>query len=187
MRVHLEKLSAAWFRQDFPALRAKYPTGNIRREMVAKEVVMLSRTDTNSTNPPESETQVTSNVDGLQLESRSAEVACPNQCGELHFGQLLGVKVVGCPVCRGMLVESVAFGHLVEVLRADYRGADSLPTPLDPQQLEIERRCPACYEPLEVHPYFGPGAVVIDSCIACNLIWLDASELTRITRAPGKR
>jgi Zn-finger nucleic acid-binding protein len=39
---------------------------------------------------------------------------------------------------------------------------------------------------MDVHPYYGPGNVVIDSCSACDLIWLDHGELTQITDAPGR-
>jgi hypothetical protein len=39
---------------------------------------------------------------------------------------------------------------------------------------------------MEVHPYYGPGNVVIDSCSACDLIWLDHGELKQISDAPGR-
>jgi Zn-finger nucleic acid-binding protein len=34
-------------------------------------------------------------------------------------------------------------------------------------------------------PYSGPGNVVIDSCAACDLIWLDFGEMRQIVDAPG--
>jgi Zn-finger nucleic acid-binding protein len=39
---------------------------------------------------------------------------------------------------------------------------------------------------MDVHPYYGPGNIVIDSCSACDLIWLDHGELQQITDAPGR-
>lgn len=39
---------------------------------------------------------------------------------------------------------------------------------------------------MDVHPYYGPGNVAIDSCSACNLVWLDFGELRQITHAPGQ-
>jgi Zn-finger nucleic acid-binding protein len=39
---------------------------------------------------------------------------------------------------------------------------------------------------LETHPYYGPGNVVIDSCAACDVIWLDFGELKQIVDAPGR-
>jgi Zn-finger nucleic acid-binding protein len=40
---------------------------------------------------------------------------------------------------------------------------------------------------MDVHPYYGPGSQVIDSCPHCRLVWLDAGELAAIERAPGRR
>jgi Zn-finger nucleic acid-binding protein len=37
-----------------------------------------------------------------------------------------------------------------------------------------------------VHPYYGPGNVVIDTCSRCDLIWLDFGELKQIADAPGR-
>ena len=39
---------------------------------------------------------------------------------------------------------------------------------------------------MDVHPYYGPGNVVIDSCRRCDVIWLDFGELEQITRAGGR-
>jgi Zn-finger nucleic acid-binding protein len=32
----------------------------------------------------------------------------------------------------------------------------------------------------------GPGNIIIDMCVACNLIWLDYGELIKVVEAPGK-
>ena len=39
---------------------------------------------------------------------------------------------------------------------------------------------------MATHPYYGPGNVVLDSCGACDLVWLDFGELKQIVDAPGK-
>lgn len=39
---------------------------------------------------------------------------------------------------------------------------------------------------MDVHPYYGPGNIVIDTCSRCNVIWLDCGELQQIADAPGK-
>jgi len=36
------------------------------------------------------------------------------------------------------------------------------------------------------YPYGGPGAVTIDACDTCNVVWLDYRELTQIVDAPGR-
>jgi Zn-finger nucleic acid-binding protein len=40
---------------------------------------------------------------------------------------------------------------------------------------------------MEAHHYCGPGNIVIDTCMHCNLAWLDHGELSKITRSPGRR
>jgi Zn-finger nucleic acid-binding protein len=39
---------------------------------------------------------------------------------------------------------------------------------------------------MATHPYYGPGNVVIDTCTACDLVWLDFGELAQIVDAPGR-
>ncbi len=36
---------------------------------------------------------------------------------------------------------------------------------------------------MDVHPYYGPGNIVIDTCADCGLMWLDHGELTRVEQA----
>jgi hypothetical protein len=38
---------------------------------------------------------------------------------------------------------------------------------------------------MDVHPYYGPGNVVVDTCRKCDLVWLDFGELQQIGDAPG--
>jgi Zn-finger nucleic acid-binding protein len=40
---------------------------------------------------------------------------------------------------------------------------------------------------MEVHPYYGPGNIVVDSCVDCGFIWLDHGELTRVEQASSGR
>jgi Zn-finger nucleic acid-binding protein len=39
---------------------------------------------------------------------------------------------------------------------------------------------------MDVHPYYGPGNVVIDTCSGCDMVWLDHGELKQIADAPGQ-
>ena len=36
------------------------------------------------------------------------------------------------------------------------------------------------------YPYGGPGAIAIDACDDCNVVWLDYRELNQIVDAPGR-
>lgn len=116
-----------------------------------------------------------------------ATIECPQGHGRLILGTLDGRRVLFCEACRGILVPSDDFAWLVQLRRGAHRGPDDKPHPLEPEQLEQEVHCPACEAAMEVHPYYGPGNVVIDSCRRCRLVWLDCGELARIERAPGRR
>jgi Zn-finger nucleic acid-binding protein len=78
------------------------------------------------------------------------------------------------------------FADAVTRRRARAAGAPVTPSPLDPRELDTRMPCPSCGERMDVHPYYGPGNVVIDSCSRCDLIWLDFGELAQITDAPGR-
>ena len=91
-----------------------------------------------------------------------------------------------CPRCRGLLVSRVAFRETIERRRARAGGPASAPQPLKRDQLERRITCPQCGLLMNVHPYYGPGNIVIDSCDICNLIWLDYGELACAVDAPGR-
>ena len=38
---------------------------------------------------------------------------------------------------------------------------------------------------MEVHPYYGPGNIIIDSCQECQYVWLDHGELRTVERSEG--
>ena len=78
------------------------------------------------------------------------------------------------------MVDNATFGSLVKALRDQYTGVDDNPKPIDPNQLDETQNCPACFQKMEAHPYYGPGSVVIDSCIDCKLAWLDHGELVAL-------
>lgn len=91
-----------------------------------------------------------------------------------------------CQRCRGVLLERHSFADLVRHRRAWAPGAPFHPPPLDQRELQRVVTCPSCRRKMDVHPYYGPGNVVIDSCGACDLIWLDFGELKQIVDAPGR-
>jgi Zn-finger nucleic acid-binding protein len=123
----------------------------------------------------------------LVLSDRSAEIDCPRCAGAMVFGELFRTKVVACNHCKGMLIQCEAFGGMVQSLRAGYEGNDDPPRPMDRQQLDVQIHCPGCGSNMEVHPYAGPGNIVIDSCLQCQWVWLDDRELLRVMRGPGSR
>jgi len=119
---------------------------------------------------------------------RMTEFRCP-VCEEqnLGVGTISGFQVCYCHGCRGFVLPQKDFQDLVNVLRATYPGPEDRPVPIDQMELHQKRNCPACVQPMETHPYYGPGNAVIDSCRFCGLVWLDQTELVTIQKAPGRR
>jgi len=121
------------------------------------------------------------------LTARPAHIACPRCRKVLVIGDLSGCQFAGCPDCKGMLFQKEVFANLIRHLRSMSSADPFPPTPMNASELAVRRLCPTCGEALETHSYAGPGNAVIDSCFPCAIVWLDATELNRLVRAPGKR
>ena len=127
-------------------------------------------------------------LDGIRvLERPAAARACP-QCGAPLAKALLddSFPVEHCEQCRGLLIARSAFAEAIPRRRARESGPPASPIPLDARELKRVIACPACRAEMDVHPYYGPGNVVIDTCSGCDLIWLDGGELRQITEAGGR-
>ena len=124
-------------------------------------------------------------VDGILPSAESTGIAC--SCGgTLHKAYDRELPLLMCSDCGGLLVAKDVLRELVELRRSAYTGADRMPG--EPgEEPDRGRPCPLCCHTMEVHPYYGPGRVVVDDCEACRVLWLDAGELTRIEQAPGSR
>lgn len=123
--------------------------------------------------------------DGLVSFDAPGESDCP-RCGlPLRAGQIEARSVSHCSTCRGVLCTHESFAHFMKLRRAARSTPDETPRPLDRAELNHATACPRCARQMETHPYGGPGAVVIDTCAACGLIWFDSGELRAIERAPG--
>ena len=96
-----------------------------------------------------------------------------------------GDHVLHCAHCRGVLLARAAFVQVIERRRASAKGPGKIPTPVDRRELDRVVTCPQCQNRMDVHPYYGPGNVVIDTCPRCDAVWLDSGELGQITDAPG--
>jgi Zn-finger nucleic acid-binding protein len=116
-----------------------------------------------------------------------SERQCPACESQLERAAVDKTPVEGCPECHGLLFADEAFALVVRERRANYRGADVMPTPLDVNRLAGQVPCPACDRPMERHCYGGPGNQILDTCSPCGLVWLDSGELTNIEAAVGRR
>ena len=90
-----------------------------------------------------------------------------------------------CTTCRGALLPRPAFAMVTNKRRAWATTPPSEPVPLDRRELHRTLACPKCRGRFETYPHLGPGNVVIDNCVRCDLIWLDFGELRQIENAPG--
>lgn len=125
-------------------------------------------------------------VDGLEPTNAVTDWPCP-LCAQSLAGALLdGREVSFCHSCEGLLVPRSDFVDIVRMRRAGAERVDDA-APFDPHELHRSIACPRCARKMETHPFYGPGNVVIDSCSACGLLWLDAGELKIIETSPGRR
>lgn len=115
------------------------------------------------------------------------EIRCPHCQIPLHI-VTLDDRFQGyhCQNCRGFLFEMTAFRDAVGTRRALAETPPETPRPLNRSELERTIDCPSCSQVMSTHPYLGPGAIVIDTCSQCSLIWLDPGELSQVVNAPGK-
>jgi len=129
----------------------------------------------------------TPEIDGIRVLETSAHApSCPRCSKKLATAQLDGAHPVhSCTTCRGVLLPRDTFAHVVYTRRTWATNQPVPPLPLDRRELERVIKCPLCSRRMEVHPYYGPGNVVIDTCSGCDLVWLDVGELKQIADAPG--
>ena len=126
------------------------------------------------------------NIDRIIPDETQISAQCPVcECG-LSTGRIEELPVLFCDGCYGILMRNDAFGTVIRERRSRRNpGSFRISEPLDPTEYERNIHCPSCHRQMEVHPYYGPGNTVIDSCSACQFIWLDHAELSSIERAAG--
>jgi Zn-finger nucleic acid-binding protein len=129
----------------------------------------------------------TPETDGIRVLETSADAPpCPRCSTKLATAQLDDAHPLHCCTrCRGILLPRATFAHVVYTRRTWATNQPAPPLPLNRRELERVISCPLCLKRMDVHPYYGPGNVIIDSCTACDLVWLDVGELKQIADAPG--
>ena len=90
-----------------------------------------------------------------------------------------------CQRCKGILMAREAFATTLVARRRAAGRPTVIPPLADRSDLERRIACPQCGSEMLTDWYYGPGNIVIDTCPACDLIWLDAGELNRAIDAPG--
>lgn len=123
-------------------------------------------------------------VDGVRVLDEDAELDCPVCHRPLKEASIEGNRALHCTACKGVLANRGAFTFILQSRRHRARNLHPAPPrPLNPEDLERVVSCPSCGQRMDTHPYYGPGAVVIDTCGRCALIWLDRGEIDTIVSA----
>lgn len=128
----------------------------------------------------------TPETDGVRVLDRSGTLPCPVCSATLAKALLDDVHPIHyCEHCRGVLLPRSVFVDTTTARRAFASTPAVAPGRLDERELQRHLRCPRCRQQMDVHPYYGPGNIVMDTCSHCDAIWLDFGELKQIVDAPG--
>ncbi len=143
-------------------------------------------TETESGEPTDNETTGPTSEDGVVALGETIGSCCP-VCDEqpLAKGHIEKRPALFCEKCLGVLISNANFTEVLGKRRSGRMRSDADVDPEPINQDEYNRRiqCPNCSCRMDVHPYYGPGNVVIDSCCRCFLIWFDHGEISKIERA----
>jgi Zn-finger nucleic acid-binding protein len=124
--------------------------------------------------------------DGVAVVGGDSVLACPVCAEALTAAAIDGCEVNYCRRCRGFLATNASFGRVVQLKRAKQPPAPPIALPFAQEELKRRVACPRCHKPMDTHPYHAGGNAVIDTCDRCQLVWLDAGELTVIGNYQGR-
>ena len=122
-------------------------------------------------------------ADGVMIIADS-KFDCPLCKAKLADAALESIPLLYCRDCHGMLIGMDDLGPLVSSLRAHRDRPATYVAPRSQKDADRILHCPRCGASLDCHPYGGGGNVNVDSCEACETIWLDSGELRKIVAAP---
>lgn len=114
---------------------------------------------------------------------------CPRCAKPLEDQQLDELSFRCCRGCKGMLLPHA---ELIGILEKSWHSISRETAETtsfhvtEGWQKEPQFRCPNCSQLMEKYGYMGIGAIQIDRCDACSLIWLDADELQNMVLALAK-
>src|SRR5437899_2081850 len=92
------------------------------------------------------------------------EVICPICLASLLSAQIEGETVAYCGQCGGFFAGMESFLVIVAKRRSLHSIGEKCTEPFDPAELKRVLGCPRCKQPMDAHPYFGGGNVVVNTC-----------------------
>jgi Zn-finger nucleic acid-binding protein len=111
---------------------------------------------------------------------------CPRCAKPLEDQQLDEVSFRVCRDCKGLLIQHPV---LIDVLERSWhavsqeRAETTSFRVAEGWQNEPAILCPDCNQTMDKYGYMGIGAIQIDRCDPCALVWLDADELQNMALA----
>lgn len=122
-------------------------------------------------------------ADGVMLIGDS-KFACPLAHVSLADAAIESIPLLYCRDCHGMLIEMDDLESLVSQLRAHRDRPAAYVAPRSAADAARVIHCPRCNGEMDNHAYGGGGNINVDTCEACDSIWLDSGELRKIVSAP---
>ncbi len=120
--------------------------------------------------------------DGVLVLGESKQ-KCPVCAKSLSTGSLEQYDLLYCTECHGMLISMDDFQPLISTLREEQAAPAAFLAPRSEADARRTLHCPKCGKEMDDHPYGGGGNVNVDTCEACESIWLDRGELRKIASA----
>lgn len=107
---------------------------------------------------------------------------CPRCDVPLVDYEFHGTPISVCGACDGALLPQLRMVGLVDKLVDELLGDGVATVPCGPPREDVvgEADCPKCARAMERFDYLGKGAVNLDKCSRCRLLWLDADELDAV-------
>lgn len=103
---------------------------------------------------------------------------CPRCSVELCAGEYRGLQLDMCNQCFGILLERQRLLGLLDAMSTELREQIDLNMPLEAiPDRGVQIVCPRCRSDMEHNGYMEAKWVMIDSCSACQVVWLDTDEL----------
>lgn len=112
---------------------------------------------------------------------------CPACNAKLNLYKVYGIKIEGCPACKGIFVDSDELRKLKDKAHKDswtsLRWVDDEMEAIDSiNAMPSKRKCPKCEGERLVSTSFGNSTIIIDWCPSCHGTWLDRDEFQQIEK-----
>jgi len=115
---------------------------------------------------------------------------CPGCGRKLARYAIFGIEFEGCEACRGIFLDADELRRLKERQgdAPDLRWLDDGIDAVEESPIAVsDRNCPRCADQKLMTAICGDTRVLLDYCVNCHGIWLDAGEFQQILQALRSR